>query len=147
MEAQFQSVVRSLQDKERTVLLSSHILSEVEALCDQVTIIRDGRVAESGTFDDLRHLTRTSVTVETSRPVSGLDAFLGVHDVESDGRRASFSVDTRDLNGVLRHLADFDVRDLTCRPPTLEELFLRHYDTGSEPEVATAGAGDARWAH
>ena len=119
------------------MLLSSHILSEVEALCDRVTIIRDGRVAESGTFDDLRHLTRTTVTVGTVRPPAGLEDLAGVHDVAAlDVDRFRFSVDSGDINRVLRHLVEFDVRSLTRSPPTLEELFLRHYgphaDAGSD---------------
>jgi ABC-2 type transport system ATP-binding protein len=127
MEAVFQDVVRERRDAGCTVLLSSHILSEVEALCDRVTIVRAGRTAESGTFDQLRHLTRTSVVVETSRPIGGLDELPGVHDVSSDGPRTRFSVDQGDLNRVLERLVTLDVRTLVSSPPTLEELFLRHY--------------------
>jgi ABC-2 type transport system ATP-binding protein len=138
MEAVFQDVVRDLHAAGSTVLLSSHILSEVEALCDRVTIVRAGRAAESGTFDQLRHLTRTSVVVETSRPVDGLGGLTGVHDVSVDGSRARFSVDQGELNPVLRHLVAFDVRTLVSSPPTLEELFLRHYG-----EDIGAGRSDA----
>jgi len=106
------------------VLLSSHILSEVEALCDRVAIVRAGRAAESGTFDQLRHLTRTSVVVETSRPVDGLTGLTGVHDVSVDGPRTRFSVDHGELNRVLERLVELDVRTLVSSPPTLEELFL-----------------------
>ncbi|MFE9773686.1 ATP-binding cassette domain-containing protein [Streptomyces sp. NPDC005931] len=136
MEAVFQEVVQELRGTGRTVLLSSHILSEVEALCDRVTIVRAGRAAESGTFEELRHLTRTTVTVETGKPVDGLGRVPGVHDVSTDGNRARFSVDPGDLGDVLRHLVTLDVRALTSSPPTLEELFLRHYgeDIGA-PEV------------
>ncbi len=149
METEFQAVVRGLRERGRTVLLSSHILSEVEALCDRVTIIRDGRVAESGTFDQLRHLTRTTVTVETARPLAGLEGRVGVHDVAALGvNRARFSVDAGDLNRVLRHLVDLDVRSLTSSPPTLEELFLRHYashaDTDADPGPAMAEVEHAR---
>jgi ABC-2 type transport system ATP-binding protein len=143
MEVVFQDVVRELRDAGRTVLLSSHILAEVEALCDRVTIIRAGRAAETGTFDELRHLTRTSVAVETARPLDGLDALPGVHDVDLDHTRAHFSVETAQLNRVLAWLVDFDVRSLHSSPPTLEELFLRHYgedvaapDGGAEPVAA-----------
>ncbi|MGZ8737323.1 MAG: ATP-binding cassette domain-containing protein [Nocardioides sp.] len=127
METVFQDVVRGLRRQGRTVLLSSHILSEVEALCDRVTIIRDGRTAESGTFDELRHLIRTTVEVETARPLRALADFHSVHDLALDDRRARFSVDPGELNGVLTHLVDFEVRSMTSSPPTLEELFLRHY--------------------
>jgi ABC-2 type transport system ATP-binding protein len=127
MEVVFQDVVRELRDAGRTVLLSSHILAEVEALCDRLTIIRAGRAAETGTFDELRHLTRTSVVVETARPVDALGRLRGVHDVRIDRTRAQFSVDAPELNQVLTRLVEFDVRSLTSSPPTLEELFLRHY--------------------
>jgi ABC-2 type transport system ATP-binding protein len=127
METVFQDVVLSVRRQGRTVLLSSHILSEVEALCDRVTIIRSGRAAESGTFAELRHLTRTSVVVETARPLEGLARLEGVHDAHIDGTKAQFSVDSQDLNGVLELLVASDVRSLTSSPPTLEELFLRHY--------------------
>jgi ABC-2 type transport system ATP-binding protein len=127
MELVFQDVVRELRTAGRTVLLSSHILAEVEALCDRVTIIRAGRAAETGTFGELRHLTRTTVVVETARPVPALDAFPGVHDPLIEGHRARFAVEPGELNQVLGHLVDFEVRSLTSSPPTLEELFLRHY--------------------
>ena len=143
MEIVFQDVARELRNEGRTVLLSSHILAEIEALCDRVTIIRAGRAAETGTFDELRHLTRTTVVVETAEPIDGLGNLPGVHDVDLAGTRARFSVDTGDLNRVLDHLVEFDVRSLTSSPPTLEELFLRHY--GEEIAVTEAGA-ERTWA-
>ena len=127
MEIVFQDVVRELRDAGRTVLLSSHILAEVEALCDRVTIIRAGRAAETGTFDELRHLTRTTVVVETAEPIGTLSDLPGVHDVSIDHTRAQFSVDTGELNRILERLVELDVRALTSSPPTLEELFMRHY--------------------
>jgi ABC-2 type transport system ATP-binding protein len=127
MEIVFQDVVRELRDTGRTVLLSSHILAEVEALCDRVTIIRAGRATESGTFADLRHLTRTTVAVETAEPLVALNGLAGVHDARVEGTRARFSVEPAELNRVLEHLVEFDVRSLTSSPPTLEEIFLRHY--------------------
>jgi ABC-2 type transport system ATP-binding protein len=133
MEIVFQDVVRELRNAGHTVLLSSHILAEVEALCDRVTIIRAGRAVETGTFDDLRHLTRTTVVVETAEPIGTLTDLPGVHDVRIEHTRAQFSVDTGDLNGILEHLVEFDVRSLTSSPPTIEELFLRHYGD----EIAT----------
>ena len=132
METVFQDVVREVRDQGRTVLLSSHILSEVEALCDRVTIIRNGRAAESGTFAELRHLTRTTVVVETARPPAGLDALPEVHDASIEGCAARFSVDTGDINTVLERLVRYDVRSLVSTPPTLEELFLRHYGDVTE---------------
>jgi ABC-2 type transport system ATP-binding protein len=127
METVFQDIVSERREAGSTILLSSHILSEVEALCDRVTIVRAGRTAESGTFDQLRHLTRTSVVVETSQPIDGLDGLPGVHDVKRDGPLTRFSVDQGDLNMVLTRLVTFDVHSLVSSPPTLEELFLRHY--------------------
>jgi ABC-2 type transport system ATP-binding protein len=136
METVFQDVVRQLHEAGRTVLLSS--LSEVEALCDRVTIVRAGRAAESGSFDELRHLTRTSVVVETARPVDGLNDLPGVHDVSREGPRTRFSVDQGQLNQVLERLVALDVRTLVSSPPTLEELFLRHYgeDISAERDLA-----------
>jgi ABC-2 type transport system ATP-binding protein len=139
METVFQDVVRGVRKQGRTVLLSSHILSEVETLCDRVTIIRGGRAAETGTFAELRHLTRTSVVVETVRPLDGLATLAGVHDAHVEGTRAQFSVDVGDLNGVLEQLVSAEVRSLTSSPPTLEELFLRHYgDELGRPAVLEA---------
>lgn len=137
METVFQDVVREVRARGRTVLLSSHILSEVEALCDRVTIIRSGRAAESGTFAELRHLTRTTVVAETARPATGLASLAAVHDPTVEGTTVRFSVDPGDLNGVLQRLVGYDVRSLTSTPPTLEELFLRHYgDRLDRPTVA-----------
>ncbi|MDI6098738.1 ABC transporter ATP-binding protein [Actinoplanes sp. NEAU-A12] len=127
MESAFQQCIREVKRQGRTVLLSSHILAEVEALCDRVSIIRLGRTVESGTLAELRHLTRTSITVETVRPLTGLDALPGVHDVVMENGHARFDVDTAQLDTVVRRLAPLGVRSLTSTPPTLEELFLRHY--------------------
>ncbi|GAA4706785.1 ABC transporter ATP-binding protein [Phytohabitans rumicis] len=127
MEAVFQDCVRKVKAEGRTVLLSSHIFSEVEALCDRVSIIRQGRTVESGTLSDLRHLTRTTIKVETTHPITGLVELPGVHDADLDTTRAKFDVDAKELDHVLRHLTRFEVRALTSAPPSLEELFMRHY--------------------
>ncbi|GAA4065209.1 MULTISPECIES: ABC transporter ATP-binding protein [Actinomadura] len=127
MEEVFQECVREERDRGRTVLLSSHILSEVEALCDRVTIIRKGRAVETGTLAELRHLTRTSIDAELSAPPNGLSNLSGVHDLRVDGHRVRCEVDTASLDEVLRQLTSIGVRSLTSQPPTLEELFLRHY--------------------
>ncbi|MFB4269901.1 ATP-binding cassette domain-containing protein [Nonomuraea sp. GTA35] len=128
MEAVFNDCVMKEKRDGRTVLLSSHILSEVETLCDRVSIIRAGRTVESGSLADLRHLTRTSVTAELAGPAPGLQALPGVHDLAVDGARMHFQVDGDALTAVLAELAGAGVRTLTTRPPTLEELFLRHYE-------------------
>jgi ABC-2 type transport system ATP-binding protein len=121
----------------RTVLLSSHILAEVEALCDRVTIIREGRAVETGTLADLRHLTRTSMRVELTGPPTGLAELPGVHDLRAHNSHLNFDVDTSAMDAVLRHLANAGVRSLISQPPTLEELFLRHY---SAPNGDKSGA-------
>ncbi|WCN81841.1 ABC transporter ATP-binding protein [Micromonospora sp. LH3U1] len=127
MEEVFQSWVRRAKADGRTVLLSSHILAEVEALCDRVTIIRNGRDVETGTLTDLRHLRRTSIEAELTGPVDGLGQLTGVHDLRVDGHRVRFDVENAALDAALRRLTDIGVRSLVSQPPTLEELFLRHY--------------------
>ncbi|WP_328396895.1 ABC transporter ATP-binding protein [Nocardia sp. NBC_00416] len=139
MEAVFQECVEEMRRDGRTVLLSSHILAQVEALCDRVTIIRQGRAVESGTLADLRHLTRTSIEAETQRPVTGLGDLRGVHDLIADGTRVRFQVDTVELGAAMEHLTTFGIRTLTSQPPTLEELFLRHYGD----ELAAAGVPES----
>ena len=139
MEAVFQDCIEEARAEGRTVLLSSHILAEVEALCDRVTIIRAGRTVESGTLDSLRQLTRTAVVAETERAPVGLDAVPGVHGLEASGSTIRFDVDTAHLHGAMERLVEAGLRSLVSHPPTLEELFLRHY--GDEP--APEGSADA----
>ncbi|MEU3061915.1 ABC transporter ATP-binding protein [Streptomyces subrutilus] len=127
MEEVFRGCVTEARAAGRTVLLSSHILGEVEALCDRVSIVRKGRTVESGTLAELRHLTRTSISAELAGPPDGLAHLPGVHDVEVRGAGVRLRVDTDKLDAVLRSLAASGVRSLTSTPPTLEELFLRHY--------------------
>ena len=128
MEAVFQEHILEARAEGRTALLSSHILAEVEKLCDRVTIIRSGRAVERGTLDELRHLTRTTISAHTHQPPDGLTALPGVHGVRSDDGRVTFDVDNDHLDDAVRHLAGLGVRSLTSHPPTLEELFLRDYD-------------------
>jgi ABC-2 type transport system ATP-binding protein len=128
MEEVFRQVITEERAREgRTVLLSSHILSEVEALCDRVSIIRNGRTVETGSLAELRHLTRTSISAELVSPPNGLANLPGMHDLEVDGSRVRFEVDTPELDKALRQLTAVGVRSLVSQPPTLEELFLRHY--------------------
>jgi ABC-2 type transport system ATP-binding protein len=140
MEEVFREVI--LQEKrrgDRTVLLSSHILSEVEALCDRLTIIRAGRAVESGTLADLRHLTRTTIRAELTGPVNGLASIAGVHDLTTEDGRVTFDVEADALDPALKQLVAAGVRSLVSQPPSLEELFLRHYTRdadGREAETA-----------
>src|SRR5580693_8091014 len=128
MEATFRDCVTEERRHGRTVLLSSHILAEAEALSDRVTIIRAGRTVETGTLAEMRHLTRDLVDAELAGPVS-LDGLPGVHAAEIQGPRLHCEVDHAALNDLLARLTAVGVLSLECRPPTLEELFLRHYST------------------
>jgi ABC-2 type transport system ATP-binding protein len=119
MEASFRACIEEERSRGRTVLLSSHILSEVEALCDRVTIIRLGKAVESGSLTDLRHLTRTSISAELATSPEGLDQLPGVHDLDVEGNRVRCEVDTDKLDGLLRRLSAAGVRSLTSQPPTL----------------------------
>jgi ABC-2 type transport system ATP-binding protein len=136
MEDVFRQVIREERQRGRTVLLSSHILAEVEALCDRVTIIRDGRAVETGTLAELRHLTGVSIQAELTHPADGLARVPGVHDLQAQNGLVRFHVDPGALDAALRELTGAGVRSLVSQPPTLEELFLRHYDR--------AGAGADR---
>ncbi|MFJ8912139.1 ATP-binding cassette domain-containing protein [Amycolatopsis sp. NPDC102389] len=127
MEATFQYAIQEEREQGRTVLLSSHILAEVEALCDKVSIIRNGHTVETGTLAELRHLTRTSISAELAGPPNGLTKLENIHDLKVEGNRVRFDVETRSLDDALRQLTQVGVRSLTSQPPTLEELFLRHY--------------------
>lgn len=139
MEEVFRSCVTEARERGRTILLSSHILSEVESLCDRVSIIRQGRTVETGSLADLRHLTRTNITAELAGAPNGLAHLPGVHDIDIQGMRVKLQVDTDKLDAVLRSLTESGVRSLTSTPPTLEELFLRHYAADTdEPAGVTA---------
>jgi ABC-2 type transport system ATP-binding protein len=127
MESVFQDCILDVVRDGRTVLLSSHILAEVEKLCDRVTIIRQGRAVQTGTLDEMRHLTRTSITVSTERAIDGLATLEGVHDIASEDGHVQFDVDAGALDATIRHLSGFGIRSLVSQPPTLAELFLRHY--------------------
>jgi ABC-2 type transport system ATP-binding protein len=131
MEAAFRDCIGAERRGGRTVLLSSHILAEAEALADRVTIIRAGRAVETGTLAEMRHLTRTTVDAELDGPLAP-DSLAGVHDVALDGTRLRCEVDNAALTELLHRLSAIGVRTLTCRPPTLEELFLRHYSSQNQ---------------
>ena len=127
MESVFRRYVRELKKAGKTVLLSSHILAEVEALCDRVSIIREGQIIETGTFEELRHLTRTSIVVDTLKPLTGLEDQEGVYNVIFADEKAHFVVDAEKLDDVMKYLTQFGIKSLISTPPTLEELFIRYY--------------------
>jgi ABC-2 type transport system ATP-binding protein len=127
MEAVFQECIHEVKTEGRTVLLSSHIMAEVEALGDRVSIIRSGRIVQSGTLTDLRHLTRTTVIAETARHADGLAGVPGVLDPQFSDGRVQFQVESDHLDEAIRHLSGLGIRSLVSHPPTLEELFLRQY--------------------
>ena len=137
MENVFQQCVAEARDRGVTVLLSSHILAETEALCERVTIIRAGRTVESGTLADLRHLSRTSIKAELAGDPGDLSRIRGVEDLVIDGHTLRAQVDSDSLAEVIRALGEAGIRSLVSQPPTLEDLFLRHYDVGT-PRVGAA---------
>lgn len=127
MEQVFQELIREAKGAGKSVLLSSHILSEVEKLCDIVSIIRQGRIIESGTLQELRHLTRTRVQVETARPVPNFAELEGIHDLNTVDRGVVFHVDTDKLGQVIKEISEYGILSLESTPPTLEDLFIHHY--------------------
>jgi ABC-2 type transport system ATP-binding protein len=138
MENVFRECIQEERPRGRTVLLSSHILSEVEHLCDRVTIIKDGHSVETGTLADLRHLTRTHIEAVLEAPVTPeLGALDGVHNLVIDGLRLTCEVDTAHLGEFLRRLTAVGISTLLSAPPTLEELFLRHYAVGEATQTTS----------
>jgi ABC-2 type transport system ATP-binding protein len=140
MEEVFRQCIEEERHRDRTVLLSSHILSEVEALCDRISIIRRGKVVETGTLADLRHLTRTSIQAELSSSPNGIASLPGVHSLEVEGNRVRCEVDTAQLDGLMKQLAASGIKSLVAQPPTLEELFLRHYEDDAAADEPVAAA-------
>jgi len=141
MEQMFNREVDRIAKDGSTVLLSSHILSEVEALCDRVSIIRAGKTVESGTLAELRHLTRTEIAfAHDPAEEAAVTAIPGTHDLVIDSGRVKFTVDSDRVAGVLPELARLEVQGLTVAPPSLEDLFLRHYGDELAPIEAEARA-------
>ena len=127
MEAEFRRCIEEDRERGRTVLLASHILAEVEALCDRISIVRSGRMVVSGTLAELRHLTRTNISAEVEQDPSGLNGLTGVHNLVVRDHKFELEVDSDHIGTVLSHVAGLGVRSLVSQPPTLEELFMRHY--------------------
>ncbi|HHX02560.1 MAG TPA: ABC transporter ATP-binding protein [Firmicutes bacterium] len=136
MERVFQECIHEIKEAKKTVFLSSHILSEVEKLCDRVSIIRQGRIIETGTLQELRHLTRTVVQVETRQPIQGFAGLTGVHSIEESEAGLLFvyslQVDTGQIGEVLKLISQYDVVSLESKAPTLEDLFMHHYQVAGE---------------
>ncbi|ARK30590.1 ABC transporter ATP-binding protein [Halalkalibacter krulwichiae] len=132
MEKVFQDCVLEAKSAGKSVLLSSHILSEVERLCDTVGIIREGRIIETGSLKELRHLTRTSLTVETKQPIAGLTQIHGIYDLKQTGQTLSFQVEANDLDAIMKYISQFGLVKLESAPPTLEDLFMRHYEMNDQ---------------
>lgn len=141
MERVFQECVMDAKNEGKSILLSSHILSEVERLCDKVGIIRQGQIIETGTLDELRHLTRTSLLVETKQPIPALGNVNGVRDIVMKDQALSFQVDTDELDNVMKYISQFGIVKLESAPPTLEDLFMSHYE--GVRKTLDSGAGGA----
>lgn len=141
MERIFQECVMDAKNEGKSILLSSHILSEVERLCDKVGIIRQGQIIETGTLDQLRHLTRTSLLVETKQPIPALGNVNGVRDIVMKDQALSFQVDTDELDNVMKYISQFGIVKLESAPPTLEDLFMSHYE--DVRKTSDSGAGGA----
>ncbi|WGH90301.1 ABC transporter ATP-binding protein [Auritidibacter ignavus] len=139
MEAVFQEVIHEIKDQGRSVLLSSHILAQVEALSDRVSIIRAGHIVQSGSLTELRLMSRTTVEVETARSATPLANQSFVHDFRTEGQRAIFQVDGDQIQEVMSDLAELGVRSIMAHPPTLEELLMRHYGDDLSEREASSG--------
>lgn len=135
MEEIFQKHVLALKEAGKSVLLSSHILSEVERMCDRIGIIKAGKIVETGTLDEMRQLTRTQITVATQQPLDAVAQLAGVHGFTPDAtaaNKATFAVDTAQVGAVMSQLADYQIVTLQSTPPTLEDLFMRYYNAEGE---------------
>lgn len=139
MERVFQEYVIEAKKQGKSILLSSHILSEVEKLCDKVAIIREGKIIETGTLKELRHLTGTILLVETREPIPALEGFKGVSGIQQKGQALSFQVDAGEVDQVIRYVSQFGVTRIESSPPTLEELFMRHYEGSGQAMESGAG--------
>ncbi len=133
MEKVFQECITEFKEEGKTVFLSSHILSEVEKLCDKLSIIRQGKIIESGSLNELQHLTRTRMVLETKEEIPSLQDLRGIHDLKKQNNSHSFLVDTAELDKVIQHVSKFGVKKLESSPPKLEDVFMEHYrDEGGE---------------
>ncbi|KRG11177.1 ABC transporter ATP-binding protein [Staphylococcus sp. NAM3COL9] len=132
MEEVFQECIRDIKNNNKSVLLSSHILSEVEKLCDRVGIIRKGKMITSGTLDEMRHLTRMQFKVESAQQLGALIQVTGVHNVRQEDNAYYFEVDSDKISAVIEYLSRFEIKKLESMPPTLEAIFKRYYEATDE---------------
>jgi ABC-2 type transport system ATP-binding protein len=122
MERVFQECVSEVKQQGKSVFLSSHILSEVEKLCDKISIIRQGKIIESGTLEELRHLTRTQIVSQTKQFATGIDELAGIHDLVVDKNTYRFQVESSEIGSVMKHLSNYEIISLESSPPKLEDL-------------------------
>jgi len=133
MEKVFQNNIIQLAKEGKSILLSSHILSEVEKLCDKVSIIREGKIIETGILSEMKHLTRMQIVVKTQKKLKGLSESPYIHDYRETPTGTSFSINSKYIGDIIAYLTPFGITDLQCLPPTLEELFMSHYsERGSQ---------------
>lgn len=130
MEAVFQNELMRIKAEGKAILLSSHILSEVERLCDKIAIIAAGEIVEYGSLEEMRHLTRYEFKVETKKPAVGLERLNAVHNLKFDSNKATFQADSDKVQEILAVLTEYDVVKIDSNPQTLEELFMHHYTKG-----------------
>jgi len=141
MEVVFQQAIGEVKQAGKTVLLSSHILAQVEVLADRISIVRQGRIVETGSLSQLRHMTRTTFVAELDGGPEPLARLEGIHDLTTEDGTVSFQVDGDRVDGVVRALAPLGVRSLVAHPPTLEQLLMRHYGDGSAADASADSAG------
>lgn len=139
MERIFQQLVKEVSTEGKSVFLSSHILSEVEKLCQKVSIIREGKIIESGSLEEMRHLTRNNIVVQTEKEIPDLKEWKGVHHLVEENGELVFQADSEELPHLMRHISQYGIIKLECTPPTLEDLFMRHYE-GKENGSLSGGA-------
>ncbi|WP_305775278.1 MULTISPECIES: ABC transporter ATP-binding protein [unclassified Fusibacter] len=132
MERVFQAYIKELKAAGKTVFLSSHILSEVEQLCDRVSIIREGHLIETGSLKELRHLMRNQVVIETLSPVSNVEGFEGVYDLTVKDNLYKFQTEARHIASIMNQFNEYGILNFESMPPTLEDLFIHHYSNGGK---------------
>lgn len=123
----FQECVKEMKKEGKTILMSSHIMDDVEKLCDRISIIRKGVIVETGSLSQLRHMTRLNIDVHTENSVQNLLQFASIEDIEMKNDQTTFTIESHELNAVLSHLIQFGIKNITSTPPSLESLFMKHY--------------------